>query len=231
MSNLPESTTPVYCVDEDILVRASGDYLTLCPSWQSMGKGSDGVFANGSPWVLSSASVNFGSNNVQPNQVVALTEPKAIFRGGGDILAIDSISTDGTSITLRRAHQDLNVGSPPAPLTGLSNVAFSIVTMGPQIEEASFDIKRRFAIDEALPLRNSAWVYDLRDLRILTVLTVLYDRYTAELRGDKGDWVRKMGHIRNQREEVLARVTVRWGPFGNDAEPASASFGQRMARG
>ena len=54
-----------------------------------------------------------------------------------------------------------------------------------------------------------------------TVLSVLYDRYTAELRSDRGDWVRKMGHIRNQRDEVLDRVQVRWGPYGNSAEPST----------
>jgi hypothetical protein len=219
MSNLPAQTSPVYATDEDILVKASGDFVTLAPAWQSMAKGADGVFANGSPWVLSSASINFASNGVKPNQVVSLTAPKQQYPGGGDLLAIDSVS--GSTITLRRPHKDLNVGMPPAPAAGLTNVAFSIVTFDPQIEEASFDIKRRFGIDENITFRDSSWIYDLRDLRMLTVLTVLYDRYTAELRSDRGDWVRKMGHIRTLRDEIAGRVQVRWGPFGNSAEPAT----------
>jgi hypothetical protein len=227
MSNLPESTTPVYATDEDLLVKATGDFVALSPSWQRMAKGADGVFVNGAPWVLTSASVNFATNGVTPNQVVALTEPKASFRGGGDLLAIDSVV--GNAITLRRAHKDLNVGDPPSPLAGLTNVAFSITTFDPQIEEASFDIKRRFGIDENLSLRNSSWVYDLRDLRMLTVLTVLYDRYTAELRSERGDWVRKMGHIRNLRDEVQDRVTVRWGPQGTSAESTSV-FSFKVSR-
>jgi hypothetical protein len=193
-----------------------------------MAKGADGVFANGAPWVLTSASVNFATNGVAPNQVVALTSPKAAFPGGGDFLAIDSVSSN--SITLRRAHKDLNVGQPPSPLAGLTNVAFSITTFDPQIEEASFDIKRRFGIDENLATRNSSWVYDLRDLRMLTVLTVLYDRYTAELRSDKGDWQRKMGHIRNMKAEVLERVSLRWGPLATSAETSSPVFGLRVSR-
>src|SRR5262245_31103195 len=204
MSNLPAQTTPVFATDEDILVKASGDFVTLAPAWQCMARGSDGVFANGQPWVLTSASVNFTTNGVQPNQVVALTGPKPQYPGGGDLLAIDSVS--GSSITLRRPHKELNVGQPPAPSGGLTGVVVSILTYDPQIEEATFDIKRRFAIDENTPFRASSWVYDLRDLRMLTVLTVIYDRYTAELRSDRGDWQRKMGHIRNLRDEVLDRV-------------------------
>jgi hypothetical protein len=217
----------VYASDEDILVKASGDFVTLAPSWQCMAKGSDGVFANGVPWVLTSASVNFQTNGVQPNQVVALTAPKTQYPGGGDLLAIDSVS--GNSITLRRPHKDLNVGMPPAPAAGLTNVAFTITTFDPQIEEASFDIKRRFGIDENITFRDSSWIYDLRDLRMLTVLTVLYDRYTAELRSDRGDWVRKMGHIRNLRDEITDRVQVRWGPFGNSAEPSTV-FSCKISR-
>jgi hypothetical protein len=227
MSNLPETTTPTYCTDEDVAVRASGDFITLAPSFQSMARGGDGVFANGIPWVLSSASVNFATNGVTPNMVVALTGPKNIYPGGGDLLAIDSVATN--SITLRRLHQDLNIGNPPGPAAGLTGVAFAIVTMYPQIEEASFDIKRRFGIDENISFRTSSWIYDQRDLRMLTVLTVLYDRYTAELRSDRGDWVRKMGHIRNLRDEVLDRVTIRWGPLGNSAESTSV-FSAKVSR-
>ena len=47
MSNLPAQSPPVYATDEDILVRASGDFMTLAPSWQCMAKGTDGFFATG----------------------------------------------------------------------------------------------------------------------------------------------------------------------------------------
>ena len=194
-----------------------------------MARGTDGAFASGMPWVLSSASVNFGTNGVQPNQVVSLSAPKSQFPGGGDLLAIDSVSTDGTAITLRRPYKDLNIGMPPVPAAGLSGVTFSILTFDPQTASASFDIKRRFGIDENITFRDSTWIYDLQDLRMLTVLTVLYDRYTAELRSDRGDWQRKMGHIRNLRDEVADRVQVRGGPYGNSSEP-STIFNCKISR-
>jgi hypothetical protein len=219
MSNLPAQSLPVYATDEDIAVRASGDFITLCPAWQQMAFGTDGVFAPDAPWVLTSTLTNFQNNGVSPNQVVWLSAPKANFPGSGQLLAIDSVS--GSSITLRRLHKDLNVGQPPAPAAGLTGVIFTINTMDPQTEEATFDIKRRFGIDENITFRDSTWIYDQRDLRMAVILSVLYDRYTAEARTDSGDWQRKVGHIRNQREAILDRVQVRWGPFGNSAEPST----------
>jgi hypothetical protein len=221
MSSLPAQTVPVFCTDEDLLVRASGDYITLVPSWQCMARAQDGVIAPGNLWVITSASINFLSNGVAPNQVIALLTPKPQYPGGGDMLAIDSVSSDGHSLTLRRPHKELGIGMPPSPPSGVTGIGFTILTFDPQIEEASFSIKRAYGIDENLPLRTSTWMYDLRDVRMLCVLTVLYDRYTSELRSDRGDWVRKMGHIRNLRDEVASRVEIRWGPNGNSQEPTT----------
>jgi hypothetical protein len=225
-TTLPSQTTPVYCTDEDILVRVGGDWAILCPPWQTMATGTDGVFNSGTPWVLTSTAVNFTTNGVSANQVVRLTAPKANYPGGGDFLAIDSVS--GSSITLRRPHKDLSVGQPPGA-GGVTSVAFTIATLDPQIEEASFDIKRRYGIDETITDRQSQWVFDLRDLRMATVLTVLLDRYTQEARTDRGDFARKCQLIRQQLDDVLDRVQVRWGPFGNSSEP-STIFGCKISR-
>jgi hypothetical protein len=227
MSNLPEQTTPVFATDEDIAVRAGGDFFTLCPAWQQMAYGLDGAFAPGAPWVLTSTATNFAANNVQPNQVVWLSAPKTQYPGGGVLLAIDSVS--GSSLTLRRLHKDLNVGNPPAPSAGLTGVTFTINTLDPQTEEASFDIKRRFGIDETIVDRASSWIFDLRDLRLATVLSVLLARYTQEARSDKGDWARKTTLIEAELDQVLERVQVRWGPYGNSAEP-STLFSCKISR-
>jgi hypothetical protein len=227
MSTLPEQTTPVYATDEDIAVRAGGDFVTLCPIWQQMAYGIDGIFAVNAPWVLTSASVNFQSNGVSPNQVVQLTAPKSQYAGGGQLLAIDSVS--GSTLALRRLHKGLNVGQPPAPAAGLTGVTFTINTLDPQTEEASFELKRRFGIDENIVARTSSWIYDVRDLRMATVLTVLHDRYTSEARGERGDFVRKIDLIKSQLSEVLDRVQIRWGPLGNSAQP-STLFGCKLSR-
>ena len=87
-ASLPEQTIPVYCTDEDILVRAGGDFIMLCPPWQQMAAGTDGVFAPGTPWVLNSASVNFAANGVSPNQVAWLTAPATHQRAGANSLRL-----------------------------------------------------------------------------------------------------------------------------------------------
>jgi hypothetical protein len=230
MSNLPPQTMPVYCSDEDILVHAGGDFAVLCPAWQQMAQGIDGVFAPGSPWVLTSASVDFGSNGVNPNQVVWLTVPKSQYPGGGHFLAVDSVS--GNSITLRRPYKDLNVGQPPAPAAGLTGVAFAINTLDPQSAEASYDLKQRFAIDDNPVIgtqRASSWIYDLQVLRVATIYSVLLERYTQETRTEGGDFEKKVVRFRQKLDDALARVQVRWGPFGNSAEP-STLFGCKLSR-
>ena len=118
---------------------------------------------------------------------------------------------------------------PPGPAAGPVRHHVLDHDVRPADRAASFDIKRRFGIDENITFRDSSWIYDLQDLRMAVVLTVLYDRYTAELRSDRGDWVRKMGHIRNQRDDIIDRVQVRWGPYGNSAEP-STNLGCKISR-
>jgi hypothetical protein len=227
MSNIPAQTTPVYASDEDIAVRAGGDFVTLCPQWQSMAYGTDGVFSPNDRWTLRSATVNFQSNGVAPNQVIQLTTPKSQYPGGGALLAVDTVTAN--AITLRRLHKDAGVGNPPAPLAGLTGVTFAVNTLDPQIEEVSFDLKRRFAINELDAGRSSTWIYDLRDLRMATVLGVLSDRYIAEARGDRGDFARKISLVRSQLADVLERVQVRWGPFGTSAE-ATTLFSCKLSR-
>lgn len=227
--NLSERTFPVYALDEDIAVRAGGDFVTLCPAWQMIATGNDGYFTAGSPWTLNSNAINFAANQVQPGMVVQLTAPKVVFPGGGLLLAVDSVSPAG-ALNLRKLHQQPGAGQPPVPPAGQTNVTFAINTLWPQIEEASFDIKRRFAIDENIVDRTSSWIYDLRDLRMVTVLQVLLARYIQEARGDKGDFPRKIELIRCELSGVLDRVEVRWGTYGDSEPPTTIGFGFRLKR-
>lgn len=228
VSSLPAQTTPVYATDEDVAVRAGTDYIVLAPTSQVMASGSDGVFEEDAPWVLTSPSISFEDQGVLPNHVVHFTEPRTVFRGGGNLLAVESVS--GNEIVLRRLHKGLHVGQPPAPNIGVTGVHFTINTLDPQIEEATFDIKRRFGIDEAIALRGSSSIYDLRDLRMATVLQVMLNRYTQESRTEHGDFDMKVDRIRAELENVEGRMSVRWGKFGNDSAPSSV-FGTKLLRG
>lgn len=217
----------VYANDEDLCVRATGDFAVLCPDWQKQAYGADGVFASGTPWVLTSATVDFEAQGVAPGMIASLTKPKTSFRGSGELLAVDSAA--GSTLTLRRVGQVAGVGSPPAPADGLAGVEFTVLTMAPQIEDASFSLNRDWNIDPGLPGRTPSELYDLRDLRQATVLTVLLRRYVAENRTERGDFPMKIGEIKQALEEVRSRLSIRWGPDGTDPAP-STIFSGRVSR-
>jgi hypothetical protein len=87
---------------------------------------------------------------------------------------------------------------PPAPTAGLTGVTFAINTLDPQIGEASYDLKQRFAIDDNPLLgeyRSSSWIYDLQVLRVATVYSVLLERYTQETRTERGDFEKKVARL------------------------------------
>jgi hypothetical protein len=230
--NSPLWTSPLYATDEHVAIRATADFPVLCPAWQTLASGSDGVISHTTPWVLSSASNTFDTQGVAAQHVIHLTGPRTAFPGGGILLAVDS-ALDG-SVTLRRIAYPLNAGMPPTRVD-LSGVSFTINTLTPQIESATMDLKKRFMIDEyANTYRMSAWIYQgaedaYRELRDACVLSVLVDRYTAEVRTERGDFALKLTRVRQQLDDVLARVQVRWGPFGNSAQPATL-FGTKLSR-
>ena len=232
--NGPLPTNPWYASDETISIHAMGDFATLCPQWQVLASGVDGVFAAGAPWVLTSASVNFQAQGVAAQNVVVLTAPKANFPGGGHLFAVDAVS--GTSVTLRRVGQPLNFGQPPAPSGGLTAVAFSIPTLGPQIDESTYRLKDRFALDESIFYRSSGWVYqgveDLyRVFRDATVFSVLADCYESQMRDqtENGDFARKARRYKQRLEEAIVRLQVRWGPYGSSQQPSTIT-GCKLSR-
>lgn len=223
----PAFLSTVYATDENIAIRASGDFVPLCPDWQKLAQAGDGQFAAGSPWVLTSPTVNFEAAGVTSQHVILLRRPNTVFRGSGELLAVDSAS--GNSVSLRRIGNTAGGGQPPSPPGGVSGVDFLIATLDPQGEEATFDLNRRFGIDPDVAGRAPADIHDLRDLRQACVLTVLAQRYAAETRGDQGDFALKLNVVRQELAEVLARLQIRWGTSGQDTN-STTWFSTRIVR-
>jgi hypothetical protein len=223
----PNQLSTVYATDENIALRASGDFTMLTPDWQKLAHGSDGVFVAGLPWVLTSPSVSFAVAGVTAGHVAWLKKPTTAFKGSGELLAVDSATDSG--LMLRRLGNGLNLGQPPAPSGGLLGVEFHIATLDPQIEEATFDLNRHFWIDPNIAGRTPGDVYDLRDLRQACVLTVLAQRYAAETRGNQGDFALKLTQIRQELSEVLSRLALRWGTSGTDRQSTNW-FSTRIVR-
>lgn len=221
--NGPIQTSPLYCSDEMIAIRATGDYITLAPTWQTLAWGVDGVFQSGAQWVLNSESNAFALQGVTAQNVVEITGPGPYYKGGGQLFAVDSAL--GNSITLRRIGGTLNTGWPPGPPNGATGVSFKIMTYTPQIEEATFVLKDRFMIDEAIAFRASYWIYQgvedpFRVVRRAIVLQVLVDRYGSEARSDRGDFAMKLEKCQEELRSVLMKIQIKFGTFGNSSEPA-----------
>lgn len=230
--NGPVPTSPVWATDEEVAIRATGDYVTLAPAWQLLAYGTDGYFQSGAQWTLNSASNAFNVQGVAAQNVVWIEGPPPYYRGGGQLLAVDTVM--GNAIGLRRVGQQLNVGFPAGPPEGVTGVTFKILTLGPQIEEATYTLKDRFMIDEAVAFRASSWMYvgveDLyRVVRRSVVLQVLYDRYLAEARTERGDFEMKRMVIQEELKANLMRIQIKFGTYGNSAEPAHL-MGTKLSR-
>jgi hypothetical protein len=232
----------VYATDEDVALRASSDFPTLCPRDQKLASGTDGAFSPNDPWTLTSSSADFAAQGVAAGNVVQLTKPTSAFRPPGEALAVLSASANG--LTLRRKGQPAGVGQPPSPPGGLVGVEFAVMTLGPQIEAASYDLNRRYGIDDLVAGRRPADLYDPREVQQATVLTVLYRQYLDMSReaGDQGDtFAAKARAVKAELDDLLARVVVRWGPPGNSpgapapfpcwgTNPATSRFSTRLSR-
>jgi hypothetical protein len=212
----------VYCADEDVAVRASGDFAELCPDDQNFAGAADGVFAAGVPWLLTSATVNFVTAGVLPRCICRLTGPKPNFKSSGLLFAVDSVSSAG--VVLRQKGQPTGIGRPPAPAAGLAGVTFDFPTLSPQIAVASQNANHFAGVDVNLGTRNPSRIYDPNaDLVYFTVLLVLVQQYTGSTRTDRGDWPGKLKRHTEDLADVRARLTLKFGPLGQGAAPSGLS--------
>jgi len=225
-----------YATDEDIALRASADFSALCPRDQVLASGSDGLFVAADPWTLTSASVNFAAFGLAPGQVARLTRPTSSFGAGGELFTIQAVAPG--AITLRRKGQAAGVGQPPAPPSGLAGVEFAVRTLGPQIGLATYDLNRRFGIDDRVAGRRTGDLADPRQLREAVVLTVLTQQYLDQSRQFSGrsdspdDWYAAKARITGaELDDLLDRIALRWDEADVAARAiATTRFSMRLSR-
>lgn len=208
----------VYCTDENIALRAWGDYTALCPASQKLAYGSDGVIGPSDRWTLSSATADFDGYGVVPGNVVLLKAGNT-FASNGELFAINSVAEG--RVTLRRLGHAANVGAPPAPVAGLTGITFSVLTFGPQIDIASYDANHFFGVDVISPTKSPAQLYDQRELQSYVVLGVLKWAYAILAKAKAEDYALKFEQVSAELDSLTARLTIRWGARGDDAPPTS----------
>jgi hypothetical protein len=215
-----------YAVDEDLYVVGGGDFAVIVPRSNRMAAGSDGVFAANAPWVLSSASNAFISQGLAAGMMVEIKGPTTTYNPP-QFLAIETVAAN--SLTLRRPGSPTGEGLGPGPAAGLTGVTFTVHTLKPQIENAAFELNRRWSVDPRLSGRKPVDLYEPRVFRRLTALWVLYQQYGNLNRAKTGDFADKVAFYKHEFDEALASCTVEWGASGDD-QPATTRFSTRLSR-
>lgn len=219
----------VYCTDEHIAIRAPTDYTVLCPASNVLAANVDGFIAQGTTWRLSAKSTDFEAAGVAHGNVVLLTAPATRFPGAGEQFAVESV--DDHSLILRRIGQQAGIGQAPGIGANMTGVAFTIQTYSPQIEEVSYYLNRKYQIDPAIPARAPAKLYELRDLRDACVLEVLCRRLMTEVNPSAGPAsLQKYNAYCLERDEIYARLHLRWMPSVYGDAPTSNPFSTRLVR-
>ncbi len=228
------AVSTLLATDEDVAVRASGDFPILCPKDQKLAYGTDGVFDAGSRWTLTSATVPFSTYGVADGHVIQLVKA-GVFSPPLEMFVVTSATTG--NVVLRRKGMTDSTGQPPGPAAGTTGVTFTVATLYPQIEDASYDLYRRFGIDDAVAGRTAASLYDVREARQACVLTVLKNQYLAMARqaGESSDdFAAKAKKIEAELSDLLARLAIHWqsvsGWGAAASEPATTRFGMRLSR-
>jgi hypothetical protein len=215
-------------MDEDIAVRAMGDYPSIVPPSQLLAHATDGVFTSGNRWWLMSATADLYGAGVHAGNVAWLTRPAASFGAQGELFAVDAVGLGG--VLLRRVGRKQFVGQPPAPAAGLTGVEFRVLTFDPQIETATFEINELYGIDPTVPELSAARLTNPRQLQQLCALWVLERAYGLQMKRREEDFALKHAQLEEELEDLRSRVVVRRGPHGSEAAP-SGLYGTRIRRG
>jgi hypothetical protein len=113
--------------------------------------------------------------------LVRFLAPKTIYGSTGEIYAVDAVGVaSDREITVRRIGAVARAGEPPGDDVDLSGITFDILTLRPQIEQASSQIDARLAIGYATDRGRADLSPATRDqIRTLCAFMVLRDQYLA----------------------------------------------------
>jgi hypothetical protein len=226
----------VYATDEDVAVRAAGDFMVVCPEDQKITAGSDGVTDSANPWQFTSATGNFVVRGVVSGHIIRLgggvadaATIRSAYGPSGDLFVVDTVDS-ATQLTLRRLRQLSGVGMPPGATT-ITAIPFKMLTFAPQIEENSYSINKRFEIDSTLPFRTVGRLFDIRELQQLTVLGTLKWAYFNAWRNSQQDaYLDKAKMVRSDYTDLLDRLVVHWMNTNTGTQSPTTHFSTRLSR-
>lgn len=216
---------PVFATDEDVLLRAPGDFPLLCPRDQVLARGTDGQLVG--PWGLQSPSLDFQGRGVRPGHVVQLVAPGSGGMSPARLYVVDSVSPG--SAVLRVQGQATGSGEPPAPPNSSVRTEFLVATLAPQIADATAGLDARFRLTDVPNPPADV----LAEIRAVVVLTVLERRYQeiGRCAGEHADaFASKARTLASERDERLARLAIRLDSVWNPSTPPAGPWGTRLSR-
>jgi hypothetical protein len=194
----------LFCTDEDVAIKAPGDYPGLVPSHQRAAFGTGASLAD---WILT-ATEDLEAIGLSPGHVVRLT------RTTQDALAdlVGVVSVTGMAATLCRLGElDETTGPAPVFPDGAS-ITYDARTVRPQIVQVTRDMLVRYGYIDF------SYVADPGTFRRLCVLNVLIDLFGSQHRAAKAgtspeeDFRVKYGDLLAERDMELKRIDALHSP-------------------
>lgn len=219
--------TTVWATDEAVYNRATMDFPTLVPASGQLAGASDGAIDSGAPWTLTSATVNAATYGIEAGAIVHLMPTPTTFKSPGVCWVLGSV-TGGGAMVLRRPSKAASVGQPPT-ITSLTGVHFRVLTLGPQIEQASYDLNRIFGVDPLVSGRAPSDLYDPRQLETAVVYRVLAQQYLAAAKQPDDDFVQKSRRYHQLATEAEAAINLIWSQNSRPLETTNR-FSTRLSR-
>ncbi|MEW4571247.1 hypothetical protein AB1L88_25525 [Tautonia sp. JC769] len=216
------TTDTSYASDEEVALLSPSDVGPLFPSDQRIASGADGSFTPSDRWTLNSDSVSFTDAGLRPGHVVRLLAPLDRFPPPGALFGVAEVGEH--AVTLRRLGMAAGLGEPVAPPEGLTNVAFVIMTLDPQIRLASREVDGLLGIRTTTPSLPGLDGISLRDA---VVRLVLARRYAAITRDDDTAFASRARLFGASFERLMTRLSLGENPTHSHRIPR---LGTRLIR-
>jgi hypothetical protein len=172
------TTDTSYASDEEVALLSPSDVGPLFPSDQRIASGVDGSFDPSDRWTLHSSSVTFTDSGLRPGHVVRLLTPIERFPAPGALFGVAEVGEH--SVKLRRLGMAPGLGEPVAPPEGLADVSFVVMTLDPQIRQASREVDGLLGIRTTVPSLPGIDGISLRDAVVRLVLARRYAAITQD---------------------------------------------------
>lgn len=202
----------LFCTDEDVAVRAAGDFGQMVPKFTVVARGADGTIDAADAWLLVSACP-FQQTGIGPGHVLVWRYgPNQVNAVASQIYGV--VAAEPGGLRLRQlGSDDVVPGMPPDPATG---VPFAAPTVRPQIQRATRDLMFMFQVASLDQLES------LDDFRSACELLVYLRLLVTMAQGasNRDAWLEKYRLMKLDWDRTLEALGSIYGPATLGQDPA-----------